>query len=149
MDLAQAPHNAQARMKLIMTPIWDKEMGRRLRLARTRQLRTQLEFAAVLSTPESPVGQQAIAAIEHGRKHRSQITWARLEAVLGKYTNYVLIASDAALIESTMPRTDYHDYRQRAMRKRNGLDPKKGETPPWPRTYSSRPLPRRKRGSTL
>lgn len=141
--------DARSRLKLIMTPIWDRLMGGRLRIAREKMLRTQAELAAVLSTPAHPICQQQVAAIESGRRHRSEITWARLEAVLGhEHAAYVLVASGDALYNIGLIHERYYDYRQRAMRKRNGLDPKKGETPPWPRTAYSRPLRKRKRGST-
>ncbi len=130
MDFARTAHNAQTKLKSIMTPIWDRAMGHRLKVARERMLRTQAELAAVLSTPHHPVSQQQVAAIEGGRRHRSEITWARFEAAMGKHAPYVLIAREAALYDEQAIGVRYYDYRQRAMRKHLGADPKAGETPP-------------------
>ncbi len=153
MDIARAPHNAQTRLKTVMTPIWTREMGHRLRVAREKQLRTQGEMAGLLSTPGHPVSQQQVAAVEGGRKTFLGVTWARLEAALGKHLGYVLIARDAALYNEQDIRIRYQDCRQRELRKYQGRDPKKGECPPNPhrvaldeRIKRGRALPR-KRGS--
>lgn len=144
------------RLKLVLTPLWTKEMGRRLKIAREKGLRTQAELAALMSTPERHVSQQRIAAVEEGRSEFLNVTYARLEAVLGNHDSaFVLIGRDAALYDGAAIGVRYFDYRQRAMRKRNGLDPKKGECPPWPyrfdhrtRVQMGREVPR-KRGSVL
>lgn len=117
MDVARTPHNAQTRLKQAMTPLWDKEMGRRLRTARERQLRTQDELAGLLSTEGRPISQQQVAGIESGRLGFLNVTWARLEAVLGKHTGYVLIAKDKALYNEQLIARLYFEHRQKSLRK--------------------------------
>lgn len=145
MDIARAPHNAQTKLKTVLTPIWDREMGRRLAIARMKQGRKQAELATLLSTPGHPISQQQIAKVEGGRLERLDVTWARIEAVLGKHAGYVLIARDAALYDEQAIAMNYHDMRQRALRKRNGLDPKLGECPPHEPRLSRREMVRRGR----
>jgi hypothetical protein len=98
-----------------------------------KQLRTQGELAAVLSLPGQTLSKQTIAKVEAGRLRHFKVTWARIESVLGRLTNYVLIGSEAALINEPRIAMLFHDARFRALRRRFGLDPKKGETPPWPK----------------
>jgi hypothetical protein len=137
MDVARAPHNAQTKLKAVMTPIWTRAMGHRLRVARERQLRTQGELATILSVPGSPISKQTVAKVESGRLRYMRVTWARLEAALGRHTGYVLIARDEALYNEALIGQRYHDARWRALRRRFGLDPKKGEAPPWPKHPTS------------
>jgi transcriptional regulator with XRE-family HTH domain len=134
MDLLRAPNNAQTRLKLCMTPLWTASMGRRLRIARERLLKTQAELGALLSTPGSPVSQQQVAGVEHGRLGHLDVTWARLEAVLGKHAGYVLIAKDEALYDERAIGHRYYEYTQKTRRKnanpelkyRNPLPKKRG-----------------------
>lgn len=125
--------DARSRLKLVLTPIWDKAMGHRLMVARERMLRTQADLAGVLSTPESPISKQTVSKIERGRLRHMRVTWARLEAVLGHHTAYVLTARDALTYNERLIRERFHDARWRALRRRFGLDPKKGEAQPWPK----------------
>lgn len=117
MNIARAPHNAQARLKLALTPLWDRGMGARLRVARERQLRSQAELAALLSTEGRPVSQQQVAALEHGRLEWIPVSWARLEAALGKHVGYVLIASDAASYDPEVIARKYYEHRQKTLRR--------------------------------
>ena len=117
MDISRAPHNAQARLKIALTPIWDAEMGFRLRVARERQFRTQAEMAALLTTPGRPVSQQQIAAIEHGRLEWIPVTWGRLEAALGKHVGYVLIGKDKALYDPIVIGRKYYEHTQKTRRR--------------------------------
>lgn len=117
MDVARTPYNAQARLKQALTPMWDAEMGERLRLARERQLRTQGELAALLTTPGRPVSQQQVAAVEAGRLSYLNVSWARLEAALGRHTGFVLIARDKALYDPALIGQRYHEHRQKTLRK--------------------------------
>lgn len=142
------------RLKLIMTPIWTREMGQRLRIARMKQRRTQRELAAILTTEGRAVSQQQVAWVEQGRLDRLKVNWARLEAVLGQLTGYVLTAKDHALYDENEIALRYFVYRQQTMRARGGKDPKLGEIPPHGPAYSrdylvqiGRDRPR-KRGST-
>jgi transcriptional regulator with XRE-family HTH domain len=133
MDIARATHNAQSRLKQAMTPLWTKEMGHRLRIARMKQGRSQLEFAALLSTEAHPVSQQQIARVENGRMDRIGVTWARLEAVLGTQLSYVLIGAGAALYNERLIHRRYWDLRMKTdlhggVRKRGKYDPKRGVT---------------------
>lgn len=117
MDTARASHGAQARLKLALTPLWVPGMGKRLKVAREKQLRTQAELATLLTTPEHSVSQQQVAAVEGGRLDRLDVTWARLEAVLGRHTGYVLIAKDAALYNERLIAVRYFEHRQKTLRK--------------------------------
>lgn len=122
MDLARAPHNAQARLKLALTPLWTASMGRRLGIARQKLLKSQAELAAHLSTPGSHISQQQIAHIENGRIGFLDVTWARLEAALGKHTGYVLIAKEEALYDEILIGRRYYEHRQKTNRKNANVD---------------------------
>lgn len=117
MDFVRAPHNAQTRLKTVMTPIFDQEMGNRLRVAREKSLRTQGELAALMTTPGNPISQQQIAAVEHGRLNRLNVTWARLDAVFGRNLSYVLIGADKALYDEKLIGRRYYEHRQKTLRK--------------------------------
>ena len=125
-NFARSPHTAQTKLKACLTPIWDRAMGRRLRVARERMLRTQGELAAVLSTPGQAISKQTVSKVESGRLRYMRVTWARLEACLGRHAPYVLIARDEALYNRAKIAATYHDARFRALRRRFGLDPKLG-----------------------
>lgn len=133
--------NSHSRLKLILTPLGDRDPELRIRfmVAREKILRRQVDLAALLSTPGHPVSQQQVAAFESGRTTRLDVTWARLEAVFGTHTAYVLVARDSALYDRNVIRSRYEDHFQRAMRKfPNGPDPKKGEAMPRPETRWTR-----------
>jgi transcriptional regulator with XRE-family HTH domain len=99
MDAARISHNAQARLKHALTPLWDQAMGWRLKIARERMLVTQGELAELLSTPGAKISQQQIAKIEDARSVRLNVSWARLDAVMGPHVGFVLIGKDASLYQ--------------------------------------------------
>lgn len=105
------------KLKMVLTPIWDRGMGARLRVAREKQLRTQAELAALLTTPGRPVSQQQVAAAEHGRLEHLNTTWARLEAVLGIHMAYVLVARDAIHYDENFISLRYQEFRLKTNRK--------------------------------
>lgn len=125
--------NDRDRLKLkeSLTPIWNREMGQRLRLVRMLTLRRQVDLAELLSTPEGRVHAQQIDKVERGWLDRLHVTWARLETVLGAHIGYVLTGKDAAYYENRKVR--FNEHYQRAMRRRFKVDPKLGEAQPWPK----------------
>lgn len=129
--------DSRTKIKQVMTPIWNREMGQRLRTVRMITLRRQVDLAALLTTESGRVHPQQIDKVEKGWLDRLHVTWAHLEKALGAFTDYVLTGKDAAYFENR--ETHFSDHYQRAMRKRrNGPDPKKGECPPNPVTLSTR-----------
>jgi transcriptional regulator with XRE-family HTH domain len=122
-DFARSPHSAQAGLKQVMTPIWDRSMGQRLALIRMKRLADQSEFGAVLGMPGHPISKQTLSKVESGRLSRMRTTWARLEAVLGADTAFVLVAKDAAYYRKRAQGIwdRYHDARMRA-RKRGSTE---------------------------
>jgi transcriptional regulator with XRE-family HTH domain len=84
------------------TPLFDKDVGSRLRIARMRMLLDQNEFGKLLN-----VSQQVVSEIERGRLRTSTFTVAQFAEVLGKYFHYVLLGTNPERFETRNVITDY------------------------------------------
>lgn len=110
---------------MVLTPIWSREMGQRLCVAREKRLCTQGELAGLLSTPGRPVHQSQVRLAEKGLLRHLNVNWARLEAVFPKDLPFILIGAYDATYNRRLIAQRYWEHRQKVLRKRLGFDPKK------------------------
>ena len=102
-DPVQKNPTPMERLALAVTPGWTRESGARLKTARMALLIEQEELGRLLG-----LSQRTISLIETG--HRDVVktlTLARLQAVLGKHTGFVLIGSNADAYISPSIRIKY------------------------------------------
>lgn len=85
-----------------VTPIFDKAMGRRLKTARMRKFMDQKELGNWLG-----VSQSVISDLELGNVKTGDFNLARLRALFGDATNYILTGSKREQYETANVTKDY------------------------------------------
>lgn len=100
----------QERLHAVVTPLWDLEMGQRLRLMRMMLLLDQTALGNFLG-----LSQRRVSDIENGHMRLVPVTIARLEAVFGDRVGYILLNSAPERFSPTHIYTKYLETKRAPM----------------------------------
>lgn len=108
----------------VATPIFTKEMGDRMEIARMKLLKSQTEMAALLG-----IGQQTFSRLETGRQATCErpFTIAKMLEVFGDSISFILLGTGEHRFNRSVIAKRYWDFKTAKQRRKRGTgSPKPG-----------------------